>query len=293
MIGLSLPLLYLVGDAGASPAGQVWQAALGDAGHALAALQSAGVTSVELRPVNQGTDPDLVLRAARHVWGAGLELTVHGYLPTSPLGETFAGLFPPLAPLAAALGERGCESTVTLHCYPADEAGAEETAERTAQALGSVVTCLEKEHIPLHIALENDRLHGQARPGVTYEGILGIVARVASPRLGACWDFGHAYANVQQGQLQLVPPPTFLTRVIHTHVHDLGPRTHYPLTCHVVPLELYVDLLLRSGYRGCFNLELNPERYPQAPTRDLVYASIERLARELRHSAATGAPAGL
>ena len=289
VIGLSLPLAYLLGDPSSAPAGPAWQAAFGNADQGLSALRSAGVSSVELRSITQGTDPELALRAARRVWEAGLQVTVHGYLPKPPLGQTFADLYPPLLPLAEALSARGGEGLVTVHCYPVGDATVEETAERTAQALGRIAAGLEREQVPLRIALENDRLHGQPRPGATYGGILNVIDRVASPRLGACWDFGHAQANVQQGYLEQVPPAAYLQRVIHTHIHDLAPRTHCPLTCGVVPFGLYVDLLLASGYAGAYNLELNPERFGGGDAGELVCASIERLTAHLGRRTGAGA----
>lgn len=285
MIGLSLPLDYLAGDAPATPAAAAWQTALGSADASLAALKEAGVTSIELRFIPRDAPGARVLAAAQRVWDAGLATTLHGHLPAPPLAATFAGLYPSLAPLAEALARRGAQSVVTLHCYATPGAPAEDLAARTASALATITAVLERESIPLRIALENDGARTQAGPSVTYRGILQIIRQVGSGRLGACWDFGHAQANVLAGRLEAAPDAAYLASVIHTHVHDLGPRTHFPLSCGAVPVERFLDVLLAEGYSGVLNLELSPDRFPEQPLAESVYASIERLAAHLRRRA--------
>ena len=82
--------------------------------------------------------------------------------------------------------------------------------------------------------------------------------------------------NVQHGVDVSGPDAGFLRQVIHTHVHDLGPRTHCALTHGVVPLDQYLDALIGEGYRGVLNLELSLERFG-GPVRESVQASIDRL----------------
>ena len=76
--------------------------------------------------------------------------------------------------------------------------------------------------------------------------------------------------------------------MIHTHIHDLGPKTHCPLSCGVIPLELYLDLLLGAGYAGLLDLELSADRFQEGRGGDPVYASIERLAQHLRRRSIAG-----
>ncbi len=218
----------------------------------------------------------MTLCAAQRVWDAELSLTVHGRLPRLILGETLAEIYPSLVPLTEALRRRGCESILTLHCYSAQGGDIRELAERTVRALRNMLHVFQNGQIPLHIALETNHVSARADPGVTYAGILDMIVKVNRPRIGACWDFGHTFMNVQHGQLEQIPSDMFLESVIHTHVHDLGPRTHFPLTCNVVPLDLFLDLLFAQGYSGGLNLELSPERF-QGPVRKLICASIERL----------------
>ena len=108
-----------------------------------------------------------------------------------------------------------------------------------------------------------------------------MIERASSSQMGACWDLGHAYMNVQHGVDVSGPDVRFLRQVIHTHVHDLGPRTHCALTHGVVPLDLYLDALIGQGYKGVLNLELSPERFGGS-VRELVRASIDRLVDYVR-----------
>jgi sugar phosphate isomerase/epimerase len=277
-LGCSLPLDYLAGDGRLGAGGSSWRDAFGPADVCLDELRRAGVRSIEIRSVGPDADPAArVLRAARRVWEAGMEVTVHGRLPAPDVGDTWAEAYPSLLPLAKALSGRGCDSVITLHCYSSQEGSVQDLASRTVRTLRELVEVLTREAIPFRVALENNHVSARtADPGLTYDGVADMVARVGSPHIGACWDFGHGYMNVQHGVDVCGPGAAFLERVIHTHVHDLGPRTHCPLTHGVVPLALYLDALVDCGYLGAFNLELNPERFA-GPVRELVCASIDRL----------------
>jgi sugar phosphate isomerase/epimerase len=250
-LGCSLPLDYLAGDETLSAAGSSWREAFGSAGLCLDDLRRAGVGSVELRSVAPDAGGARVLLAARRARDAGMEVTIHGRLPGPDMGNTCAEAYPSLLPLAEALAGRGCESVVTMHCYSTHEGSVQDLAEQTVRTLRRLVGILTREAIPL---------------------------RVGSSRVGACWDFGHGYMNVQHGVDACMPGAAFLDKVIHAHVHDLGPRTHCPLTHGVVPLALYLDALIGQRYTGVLNLELSPERF-SGPVRELVHASIDCLAR--------------
>jgi len=274
-IGLSLPPDYLGHDQTMGAAATAWYNAFGNASSCLQEMSKAGVTSIELRSVSRDADPDLALGAAHRLWDAELGLTLHGSLPKGAGCETLAGIYPSLVPLARALAERGCDSVITLHCH-SGVGDVEELADRTVRSLRRMSAILQAEGVPLRIALEINHIGAPSDPGVTYAGLLDMITRADSPRIGACWDFGHAFMNVQHGRLERQPGTEFLAKVIHTHVHDLGPRTHFPLTIGVVPLDLFLDLLNAQGYSGILNLELSPQRF-QGPVKELVHASIERL----------------
>jgi sugar phosphate isomerase/epimerase len=239
-------------------------------------VRGAGVSSIEVRSIAEDADPERALRAARRVWAAGLGLTVHGRLPRQLAGETMGEVYPALVPLVEALHARGEQAILTLHCYSEQNGVARELAERTVRALRHLLDVFRDEGAPLSVALEINHVGPRVDPGLTYAGIVEMIDGTSRPGIGACWDMGHAFMNVQHGQLAHDPSEAFLQRVIHTHVHDLGPRTHYPLTCGVVPVDRYVGLLRDHGYAGVLNLELSPERYP-ASAEAGVWASIERL----------------
>ncbi len=286
-IGLSLPPGYLVGDA-AEGGAAVWRETFGEAEGFLAAVREAGVSTIEVRSIAEDADPERALRAARRVWEAGLGLTVHGRLPRQLSGETLGAVYPALVPLVEALRARGEWVILTLHCYSEQGGMARQLAERTVGALGRLLDIFRQEAVPLSIALEINHVGPRADPGVTYAGIVEMIDGTGRPGVGACWDMGHAFMNVQHGQLAREPGQTFLDRVIHTHVHDLGPRTHHPLTHGVVPVDRYVGLLRSRGYEGILNLELSPERYP-ASAREGLWASIERLVALSQGGTADGA----
>jgi sugar phosphate isomerase/epimerase len=285
-IGLSLPPAYLVGDASRGSAA-VWRDTFGNAEGFLSVVREAGVSSIEVRSIAEDADPSLALRAARRAWEAGLGLTVHGRLPRQMAGTTLGEVYPALVPLVEALGARGERAILTLHCYSEQGGVARQLAERTSRALGSLLELFQREGAPLSIALEINHVGPHVDPGITYAGIVEMIAGTGRLGIGACWDMGHAFMNVQHGRLARDPSAAFLERVIHTHVHDLGPRTHHPLTHGVVPVDHYVGLLFAHGYEGILNLELSPERYPESVWEGL-WSSIERLVALGQGGAADG-----
>ena len=273
-IGLSLPPGYL--EEAPEGAAAVWRETFGDAEGFLAAVREAGVSTIEARAITEDADPERALRVAERVWETGLGLTVHGRLPRQLAGETLGEVYPALVPLVEALRARGERVILTLHCYSEQDGMVRQLVARTVRALRILLDVFQREGAPLSIALEINHVGPRVDPGVTYAGIVEMVASTGRAGIGACWDMGHAFMNVQHGQLAHDPSEAFLDCVIHTHIHDLGPKTHYPLTCGVVPVDHYVQLLRDRGYAGILNLELSPERYP-ASAREGVWASIERL----------------
>ena len=147
-------------------------------------------------------------------------------------------------------------------------------AERTVETLGTLLGG----GGGVDVALELNRVKGRNDPGVDYDSLLAIRARVGDARLGFCWDFGHTCHNMRKGCLPSYPPPAFLQGVIHTHIHDLGPgdQTHWPLGRGLVPVGRWVGLLADAGYGGVLNLELEPGRF--ADGLDLRTATLESVA---------------
>lgn len=273
IVGMSLPPVYLAG-----PGHARYTAALGEPEEALAALRRAGVAAVELRAIREDTAPELAREAALRVLAAGLELTVHARLPHPPAPLV---LGPALRELCRALTRRGTPAVVTVHGYESAEETREALAEHTVHAARALLEDAERAGIPIRLALElNRKKSGLADPGTAYNDLLDLHARIDHPWLGFCWDLGHTFSNVCQGLLTLPPPEDFLRRVIHTHIHDLGPNgeTHWPLTAGRLPLADCVGSLAATGYSGVLNLELEPNRYdPDTDLRAGIFASLERL----------------
>jgi len=268
---VSLPPAYLAGEPN-----ELLTGALGDPATALAALRQAGATAIELRAVGAHTDPALALAAARQVWHAGGILTVHGELPAS----TPAALCPALVALCREMAQQGRCAIVTIHSYKSLEEPTSALAARTIRAVRELLHDAEEEGLPLRLAVELNRAKGGNDPSVSYRCLLSMHARIAHPHVGFCWDFGHAFSNVRQGAMTLVPPDAFLRRVIHTHIHDLyaDGATHAPLTEGRLPLASVLWVLRCAGYGGIINLELGGHRQDSpAGVCAGLFASIARL----------------
>jgi sugar phosphate isomerase/epimerase len=133
--------------------------------------------------------------------------------------------------------------------------------------------------MPVRVALEIMRYHSDiCDPCITYPGLLDIARDVDSTKVGFCWDIGHALSSVAQDRLELDPPSEFLRRVIHVHVHDVAPDgdTHWPLTDNPLLVHI-IRKLVTAGYRGVYNLELSPPRWP--PGTDVRAKALESIQR--------------
>ena len=112
-----------------------------------------------------------------------------------------------------------------------------------------------------------------------------MLLEIDSPRVGACWDFGHSAANLRNGYSEMFPGDDFLKRVIHTHIHDISDegKTHFPLTCGNLDLKGCMNRLLNTGYKGVFNFEPGVDRWPwnADEKRSAMFASIDILASSL------------
>lgn len=258
--GLSLPVSYLAGDREKSC---LYYSILGEPESFLSGLKSMGAASVELRGANRSSSGDEILLAARQVFAAGLETTAHSYLPPEGGGESFYGMYPELEPYIRELIRLKKETVVTVHSYASADEELELLEEKTAGALRAVDACITSENLPVKIALEINRRKGWNDPGDTYSGLVRIFEKTSPENAGFCWDFGHAYSNVLRSSHQKLPPAEFLERVIHTHIHAVGPdeRTHWPLGKGSVPLADFAGALSLSGYSGVYNLELSLERF--------------------------------
>lgn len=133
---------------------------------------------------------------------------------------------------------------------------------QTVAYLQQILTSMAE--IPARFALEilrNRADSGKTHVGDSYQNILNILSNFDHKNLGICWDFGHASAMYQRGLQDQFPPPEFLKKVIHCHVHDcMDQKTHLPLGEGEVPIEKNIQLLLQNNFDGILNLELAPHR---------------------------------
>ena len=114
----------------------------------------------------------------------------------------------------------------------------------------------------LNVVLELlPREPGKVKIGEKAADLMEALERIASPRLGLCWDLGHMARN---GRLRddLRLPGGFLGRVRHLHVHDLDDAgaDHFPLVYGNVAIARYLGQLKRAGFTGAAVLELNGHR---------------------------------
>ena len=245
MIGTSLPFHWLL--YGGKP--------LGDIPTVLDTLKSHGVESIELRTVRHDTNPDDVLRAAKLLWDAGFQITVHA-APKSVEGAVH-DVFDPLTDLLPNLREE--KLMVTVHPDFADNAA----------LLCTLAEYRDSHGYPIVFALENNRLLPGGVDGDCTALVLDAVkeARTRGYRdIGICFDFGHYLYYLGQNHPNepfTLPPREFFRHVVHTHIHacrtpDL--RTHFPLGLYDMPLSemLYA---LYYGYFGVYNIELDYPRF--------------------------------
>ncbi len=143
---------------------------------------------------------------------------------------------------------------------------------QTVDYLRQILTSMAE--IPSRFALEilrNRVDSGKTHIGDSYQDILDILSNFDHKNLGICWDFGHANAMYQRGLQDQFPPPEFLKKVIHCHVHDCrNQKTHLPLGMGEAPIKKNMQLLLQNNFDGILNLELAPHRVVD-PSKFLGY----------------------
>ncbi len=274
-IGLRLPPGYLAGqwDATHTPA-------LGPAPAALTELKQAGLQTVELNMMRGDVEPQVARQAMDTLAAAGLAMTVHGWLgplpgtgDPEPTGDLVAlclhardhGGYPPLM--------------VTIHSLASSVEPPCIMAPQTVQAIQGWLRFFAAQRFNVQLALELNRANGAPRPGTSYTSLLEMVEEINHPGVGFCWDIGHSHWNCLHGKHPLKPPDTFTAKVIHTHIHDLGPSgaTHYPLTLGNLPLMQYLNLLREARYNGILSLELSPARFTELGL-DLKCGILESIA---------------
>jgi len=186
-------------------------------------------------------------------------------------------MYPELAPTLGYLRDQQGETVMVVHALVDPDASCGAMTESTVRALERLAESLHTRDLPVKVSLEINRHHGVEAPGTTYDSLLEIAQRLGSRGIGFCWDMGHTHSSVLQGRLPAVPPPEFLRRVIHTHVHGLSADgdTHWPLTESNSHIASGVSQLKALGYGGTYNLELYPMRWGAEHTvRDGILGSV-------------------
>ena len=277
-IGLSLPSNYLSGTYN-DPVSSIYYSALGPVDSGLQLLRSE-IECIELGFFMENTPAEQIVEAVQNVWSAGLEVSVHAYLPEKIEGDGLTSVYTWLKSLLPILENHQEKLVINLHALASVNGNLDRLKEKTVENLKKLADLATTQKLPVYFALELNRSKGEVDPSTTYLGVLDMCLRINSQQAGIGWDWGHAYANVLKHLLPPEPPPSFIRKVIHTHIHDLGPNggTHWPLTCGTVPLVDYLKLLKKVDYSGLFILELQPKKYAATGSvQELLLSSIRIL----------------
>ncbi len=261
-IGLSLPFDYLNGT-NKTASGACFADALGKPGDALHDLKQNGVSAIELQQFGPHAPDGELLDVAQRILDSGLRLTLHGYLTGHATSHLISDNYPHLLPLMEYLREQHLETIMVVHAHANPGAAYQVLMDTTIRALQQITGDIHTANYPIRISLEINRYHGVENPGTTYAGLLAMAQQLNSAETGFCWDMGHTQSSVQQHRLSANPPPAFVRKVIHTHIHGLSPDgdTHRPLTGSNAHIVSGVNMLRSSGYKGLYNLELYPVRW--------------------------------
>ncbi|MFH1709325.1 MAG: TIM barrel protein [Planctomycetota bacterium] len=248
-IGVSLPVEYLSGI-DTSHDTEILRAAFGPPERMLATLRARGVTAIEIKAMLPHTAPGTVVDAYEAALSFGMSVVLHGYLPPPPLPERLEASFPPFIMLFDHLRRQGADIIMVVHAFRDREFPLAENRGRTEEVLRELGGIFTGRGTTVRLALELNRAHGRPDPSITWAGVTDMLTRAARPADGICLDMGHASWNMTRGGLA-EPPPAFLARVIHTHIHDIGPNaTHYPLSAGQVDVAGFVRRLRGAGYAG-------------------------------------------
>jgi len=275
-IGLSLPLGNLTGAEETADA-KCFSEAFGKPYDCLAELKDHGVGSIELQRFGPDSPASSLLDVAQSILGSGISLTFHGYLPGNVAGPLFGDAYPQLLPTINFLEDQQEETVMVVHAHADPHASYGAMVESTARALERLAESIHRCDLPVRVSLEINRYHGGQTPGATYDGLLEIAQHLECSEVGFCWDMGHTRSSVLQNRLPATPPPEFVKRVIHTHVHGLSPDgdTHRPLIESSLHVASGISQLRSFAYGGTYNLELFPRRWGAEKTvRGEVLGSI-------------------
>lgn len=227
----------------------------------LKCLRREGVSSVELKLPAAISSRDLIAFLKKLI-DYGFQYTFH-----APVGieypEQFAAFSGQLVSIAGISEQEFGRSTIfVMHGLARASCSKLFLLECTQEFLRRTQAVLANTNFRLILeVLRESGDMGKIRTGTSYHEILELLEHPELEKVGICWDFGHTFAQAEHGIHSRIPPEAFLARVKHTHVHDYKNEiTHIPLGNGALPYQDYIQCLVRRGFTGIFNLELNPGR---------------------------------
>lgn len=280
-IGLSLPTSYLNGDY--DQVGELWFNMFDCPKECLAVLRKTGVNSIEVNDLHANPSIAQIEPAIEMIVNNGFSLSLHIFLPQF---ENQNELPEALKKVVTVLKKRNLVDVgipLVLHGHNQEQLISKAVMlNKTKSDLATLINKLEMAGIINPVAFELCREKAGGPIGTTYQEVEEIIAGFKDNTLGLCWDMCHTLYNIKyQGWEEPFPSPSFLKKVIHTHIHDLtaDDTTHGPIARDNKLLIAFLNLLQRHDYRGGYNLELYPERWDGsfAERRAQVLQSITTL----------------
>jgi len=258
-LSISLPWDYLADTINTNEA-HIIKSRIGPNKVLLQLLKDSGITQIELRHRYKKISYESMIRSVSIIKESGFSLSIHGESLQEPKNFSYVKLFPWYRIISEVCP--GENVIVTFHPY-IDNRTEKKLAETTVEIFALLLK--QKEFPTYSYALENQRFKGYEDPAISFDGTVAIVQSMPEQKIGICWDMGHSFSNTVNFNHPQFPSEDFLSRVIHTHIHDLGPggRTHWPFKENKVPLEENIRLLQSINYRGAYNLELSFDRFAE------------------------------
>jgi len=273
-LSISLPWDYLADSVNTNEA-HIIKSRIGPNKELLQLLKDSGITHIELRHRYKKISDEGMVRSVSVIKEFGLSLSIHGEALPEPKNFSFMKLFPWYRIVNDIFS--GENIIVTFHPY-INNGTEKKLAETTVEIFSLLLR--QKEYPAYTYALENQRFKGYEDPAISFDGTVAIVQSIPEQNIGICWDMGHSFSNTVNFNHPQFPSEDFLSRVIHTHIHDLGPggRTHWPFKENKVPLKENIRLLHSSNYPGAYNLELSFDRFAEEENiKSLLLNTIKKI----------------
>lgn len=228
----------------------------------LGRLRDGGVGSIEIRGIKADDREDYVKRLTQIILKEDLDVSIHGKITGE--NESFLEAYPCMKEYCEQLEREGKSSVFVIHSFFGKDGDLDYYTEKTKRVIRN--WC--RDDLPLVFALEINRYRDdRVDPSAWVESLMEIMESAPEKNCGLCFDFGHYYYNhtIRQGDYTRIPPPDFLKRTVHTHVHGLKDlQTHHLFeTERDLPLIPYIEALKNNGYGGIYNLEFSFERIPE------------------------------